>query len=74
VQLHKGETVTEGNVLVPGSPEVWHEFDVSQGLEKLRDSLRGLKRGEGLTLVGRVGVTSHIADIVRKAGRPARLS
>jgi hypothetical protein len=73
VQLHKGETQTEGNVLVPGSARVWREFDVSKGLEKLRAFLSDLGSGDGLVLVGRVGVTSHMADVVRKAGRPARL-
>ena len=32
-----------------------------------------MNAGEGLILKGRVGLTSHIADVVRRAGFPARI-
>jgi len=74
LQLHKGATTTQGNVLVPGTAQAWRKFDLSKGLESLRTFVSELGEGDGLILIGRVGVTSHVADVVRKVGRPARLS
>jgi hypothetical protein len=73
VQLHLGATRSTANVLVPGDAEDWVRFDARNGLEGLRAALRGLPAGTGLLLVGNVGLTSHIADVVRKAGKPARI-
>lgn len=73
VQLHCGATETTASVLVPGEASQWRHFDVALGLEALRSELCDLQPDEGLLLIGQVGLTSHIADIVRKAGRPARL-
>lgn len=73
VQLHLGATRSTSNVLVPGDADDWIRFQVGEGLEKLRTQLRYLPPASGLLLVGNVGLTSHIADVVRKAGRPARV-
>jgi hypothetical protein len=73
VQLHLGATCSTAKVLVPGEAERWFRFDASGGLEKLRVVLTGVPPGTGLALVGNVGLTSHIADVVRKAGKPARI-
>jgi hypothetical protein len=73
VQFHRGATQTSGSVLVPGDASEWVEFDVSAGLEALRVQLAALNDRQGLTLRGRVGLTSHVADVVRKARRPARI-
>lgn len=74
VQLHLGATSSAGSVLVPGDAETWVRFPVERGLAALRDELDGLPDGTGLVLVGEVGLTSHVADLVRKAGSPARLA
>jgi hypothetical protein len=74
VQLHQGATQTAGSTLVPGDAADWIEFRVEEGLEVLRDRLDSLPRDTGVMLIGNVGVTSHIADLVRRAGAPARLS
>jgi hypothetical protein len=74
VQLHMGATTSSGRTLVPGRPERWVEFDVKLGLERLRDFIHGLKKDEGIRLRGHLGLTSHVADIVRKAGHPAQIS
>jgi hypothetical protein len=74
VQLQLGATQTTGSVLVPGDASNWVEFRVQDGIERLRKRLDSLGRDEGLVLVGEIGVTSHIADLVRRAGMPARLS
>jgi hypothetical protein len=74
VQLHLGATQTVGSTLVPGEPGSWVEFRVDEGIERLRDRLEALPSDTGILLVGQVGVTSHIADLVRRLGAPARLS
>jgi hypothetical protein len=74
VQLHRGGTQTIATTIVPGEARCWLEFYVENGLEQLRATLDHLPDGAGLTLVGEVGLTSHVADIIRRAGAPARLA
>lgn len=73
VQLHRGATSTNGDILVPGESERWERIDAAMPLESLRAAINALDEGVGLTIVGDIGLTSHIADVIRKAGRPARL-
>jgi hypothetical protein len=73
VQLHQGATQTQESILVPGEASKWYSFKVSRGLEELRNELSQLGENDGIVLVGQVGLTSHIADIVRKTNKPARL-
>jgi hypothetical protein len=74
VQLHLGATQTVGSTLVPGKPTNWINFRVEDGIERLRERLDSLPGDTGIVLIGEVGVTSHIADLVRRTGAPARLS
>lgn len=74
VQLHLGATQTTATTIVPGEASIWHEFSVENGLERLRALLDRLPSGDGLMLVGEVGLTSHVADLIRRAGAPARLA
>ncbi|RUX13769.1 DUF4406 domain-containing protein [Mesorhizobium sp. M7A.F.Ca.CA.002.14.1.2] len=73
VQMHHGATKSAAGVLVPGKAEHWIVFDVSQGLEKLRDVIDSLEPHHGVELQGEVGLTSHIADVIRRANVPARM-
>ena len=73
VQLHRGATTSSPQVLVPGERERWVGFPVALGIEELRSLLHGIDRNAGVHLVGDVGMTSHIADLVRKSGVPARV-
>src|SRR5262249_19949581 len=73
VQMHRGATASAADVLVPGSAKRWTFFDVSLGLEVLRDLIAKLKPDHGVELQGEVGLTSHIADVIRKANVPARM-
>jgi hypothetical protein len=42
-------------------------------LEALRELIELAARGgEGIVVTGEVGVTSHVGDLLRKAGLPAR--
>jgi hypothetical protein len=73
VQLHRGATQSTAAVLVPGNAEHWVHFDVSAGLEELRFTVSRLDPGAGLILRGDVGLTSHVADVIRRAGVPAKI-
>lgn len=73
VQLHRGATVSGAGMLVPGEAQRWIQFDVSEGLEELRRLLSRVEPGQGVDLLGEVGLTSHIADVIRKANVPARM-
>jgi len=74
VQLHKGATISEPGILVPGNASQWISFNVASGLPALREVLANLKADSGLLLSGEVGLTSHIADVIRKARVPARMA
>lgn len=74
VQLHRGETPSRGGVIYPGHPTREHRFEVERGLEALRSmAQRVAGTGEGILLVGHVGVTSHFGDVLRAARIPSRL-
>lgn len=74
VQLHKGGTTSAAATLVPGEPSEWAVFKASAGLEALRVFLAALPIGVGVTIEGEIGLTSHIADLLRKTKRPARIA
>lgn len=73
VQLHKGVTSSLGNTIVPGDAIWFHRFDVVEGIEALRKLISELKPQEGVILVGHVGITSHLGDLLRKGGIPSRI-
>lgn len=73
VQLHKGATLTLGNTIFPGEANRYHRFNVKEGIEALRDLIEKTKSHEGIILVGRVGVTSHLGDLLRRAAIPSRI-
>lgn len=73
LQLHRGATQSQGHILVPGDAAEWFNFNVSAGLEALRTLVQELPPGIGIELEGQVGLTSHIADVVRRAYRPTRV-
>jgi hypothetical protein len=74
VQLHRGATESTVDRLTPGDADQWVEFEVENGLAALRQFVSNLPPGIGLILRGRVGLTSHIADVIRKARIPAKLA
>lgn len=73
VQLHRGATSSIASVIVPGEAEEWTVFHLESGLEALRELLGRARRGTGVLIDGPVGLTSHIADVARKAGIPTRI-
>jgi hypothetical protein len=74
LQLHVGKTQSDDRVLVPGDAESWIEFDVGRGLEELRSLLVELPVGVGVVLLGDLGLTSHVADLARRAQHPTKLA
>jgi hypothetical protein len=77
VQFHCGRTSTQGNIIVPSkSAETkWIDFSVEQGLEKLRELIASIQDEKtGIKIIGKVGLTSHIGDVLRKAQIPSYIS
>ncbi len=74
VQLHRGGTGSSASVIVPGDANEWVTFRTAGGLETLRELIHSLPAGAGILIDGPVGLTSHIADLVRKAGIPTRFN
>lgn len=74
LQLHKGRTSSSTSIIVPGEASDWVVFRSDAGLEALRELLSRLPSNVGLKLEGEIGLTSHIADLARKSGRPTRIS
>lgn len=73
VQLHRGATDTDAVYLTKGRAARWVSFEVVQGLEALRSLIAELDEDTGIEIRGRVGLTSHLADVVRKANVPAKM-
>lgn len=74
VQLHVGRSKSHGDVIYEGSPEKWVTFKLSLGLEKLRALIPVVKKsGNGIILVGDVGVTAHPCDLLRRDMIPSKL-
>jgi hypothetical protein len=61
-------------VIVPGEAVRYHSLHVSEGIEALRTLITRVQgTSEGIVLVGRVGVTSHLGDLLRRARIPSRI-
>lgn len=72
LQLHVGASQSFGKIIFPGTPDRWREFRAGAPLDDLRDLVARVKCClEGVRVIGRVGLTSHIADILRKAEVPS---
>jgi hypothetical protein len=74
VQLHASVTPSRGSVLFPGEASSYRRFIVSEGIHSLRQLIEEVKvTGEGVILVGSIGITSHLGDLLRRARVPSRL-
>jgi hypothetical protein len=62
-------------VLSPGDAPEWLDFHAGSGLDVLTRLLATARdRGAGILVHGAVGLTSHVGDLLRKAGVPGRLA
>ena len=74
VQLHQGSLPSSGRTVFPGAPSIEHRFQVEDGLEALRTLVAKVGgTGEGIVVLGDVGVTSHFGDVLRRARIPSRI-
>jgi hypothetical protein len=74
VQLHKGATVTTGRIVYPGKADQYHEFNLAEGIDALRSLISKVEgTGNGIVVLGDVGVTSHIGDLLRRAKIPSHI-
>lgn len=73
VQLHVAER-SSGSMIYPGSPPAYRQFDTTRGIDALREEVAlAVADGVGIDLVGDVGITSHLGDVLRQAQVPSRL-
>lgn len=74
VQLHRGITTSQGSIIHKGEADTYERFDVARGIDELRRLIADVQgTGKGIILVGNVGVTSHLGDLLRKAQIPSHL-
>jgi hypothetical protein len=74
IQVQQEAAVSSGQTIVPGETESEHDFDVSLGLSGLRELIELIRgRRIGIKLIGNVGMTSHIADVLRRCKVPSRI-
>ncbi len=75
LQLQQTEAMSSAQVIVPGTPESEVRFESSAGLSALRDLIEAIDgTNRGICIVGSIGVTSHLADLLRRSGIPSRIS
>ena len=74
VQLHRGATLTTGNTVYPGEAISYQTFEVGRGIDALRVLISEIAgTGQGIVLLGNVGVTSHFGDLLRRARIPSHI-
>jgi len=74
IQLQQEAAVSAGQTIVPGEVESEEEFDVSRGLSGLRQLVELVEGTRvGIRIIGNVGMTSHIADVLRRHKVPSRI-
>ncbi|HVB42899.1 MAG TPA: hypothetical protein VNF47_09370 [Streptosporangiaceae bacterium] len=75
VQLHQQRASHPVGVMSPGEPAMgWLDFDPKTGLKAL-EALIGQAQAlrKGIRVTAPVGLTSHVGDLLRRSGTPARI-
>jgi hypothetical protein len=74
LQVQQIEYPNAGMTVVPGNPSHFRRVHVSDGIEQFRSSVAEARTsGEGVIVVGSVGITSHFGDILRRSRVPSRI-
>lgn len=74
LQMQQIEHAAGGAVIVPGQTPRYRRFEVAEGIDRFREIVADAKAaGDGIILVGSVGITSHFGDILRRSGVPSRI-
>lgn len=72
LQLHTGRSSSYARFIFPGEPADWLQFEVGSPLSLLRDLVQyAQKNNSGIKVIGNVGMSSHVADVLRKAQIPS---
>lgn len=71
VQFHIGRSTSYASVVFEGAVETWVEFNPDDGLSALRELISRLNKDSGIKIMGSIGVTSHLADLLRKNKIPS---
>lgn len=75
LQLHKGTSESSGRIIYPGTTNNWKTFNVDQGLAALRHLVADAATDNfGIKVIGNIGMSSHVADVLRKAKIPSQLT
>lgn len=76
IQIHaRNIDLVSPGVINPGHADRWIEFDPRAGLDRLRETVEvAVEEGAGIEVTRAVGVTSHVGDLIRRAGVPGRLA
>lgn len=68
VQLNQIKENSNKNVIVQGNPIEYKVFNVSNGLDSLRELIQEIKhKNIGVILKGNIGITSHFGDLLRQS-------
>lgn len=74
LQLQQIEHAIDDTTIVAGNSKRFRRFNVTTGIDRFREFVADVKNdGDGIILVGSVGVTSHFGDILRRSGVPSRV-
>jgi hypothetical protein len=74
LQMQQLENAVRDSVVVPGEAARFRRFDVAEGIDRFREFVTDAKAtGDGIIVVGSVGITSHFGDILRRSGVPSRI-
>lgn len=75
LQMHRASQQLQDGVLSPGTAEEWIGYRPSEGLDRLNDIIeKALESSSGIEVLEPVGITSHVGDLVRRAGVPTRFA
>ena len=74
MQLHIGVTKSSGRIIYPGEYTNTVVFNTGDDISKLYNILNTINDNTCVLVNGEIGMTSHIADILRKHKRVSRLT
>jgi hypothetical protein len=74
LQLNRELSHSAGTTIFPGEASQWKDYSTADGIESLRELVQHAKIEKyGIRLHGAVGITSHIAEILRQAEVPSQM-
>jgi hypothetical protein len=74
IQVQQEAAISVGRTIVPGKVESELDFDISNGLSGLHELVELAKETRvGIKIRGDIGMTSHIADVLRRHNVPSRI-